>query len=209
MSDPLILSVDASMPVLSIALLRGDALIGAIALEGKQSRNEKLLPSIDWLLAEAGVALSSVDLLVATRGPGSFTGVRVAMATMQGLAFAIEKPLCTLSTHEAVALGTPARESALVFGDAGRGDVYASLFRDREEVLPPTLLRRDKLDDLSGGTEMIDLDLLVASQNIALLAARRARQIREMDMLHDRAESAPIYVRLAEAEVKLRLKLDG
>lgn len=209
MSGPLILSVDASMPVLSIALLRGDSLLGAIALEGKQSRNEKLLPAIDWLLGETGVALSAVELLVATRGPGSFTGVRVAMATMQGLAFAIEKPLCTLSTHEAVVLGILVRKSALVFGDAGRGDVYASVFRDRKEVLPPTLLSRERLDDLSGGIEMVDLDLLAESQNIALLAARRAGQIREMDLLGDWAESVPIYVRLAEAEVKLRQKLDG
>ena len=58
----IIAGVDTSLPLLSVALLRDDALIGALALEGKGSRNEKLLPSIDWLLAESGVGREAIDL---------------------------------------------------------------------------------------------------------------------------------------------------
>jgi len=56
-------------------------LLGAVALEGKGSRNEKLLPAVDWLLSESGIDRSSLDLLAVTRGPGSFTGVRIGLGT--------------------------------------------------------------------------------------------------------------------------------
>src|SRR6185369_10804593 len=58
----LILAADTSLPLLSVALLRDDDLLASAALEGKGSRNEKLLPAIDWLLGEAGVGRREVDL---------------------------------------------------------------------------------------------------------------------------------------------------
>src|SRR5688500_18299052 len=99
----LILAADTSLPILSVALVSDGILVGAMALEGKGSRNEKLLPAIDWLLTENNVDRKAVDLLAVTRGPGSFTGVRIGLATMQGLAMAIGKPVCAMSTHEAIA----------------------------------------------------------------------------------------------------------
>ena len=88
----LILAADTSLPILSVAVLDGDSLLGAVALEGKSSRNEKLLPAIDWLLGECNVDRHRLDLFATTRGPGSFTGVRIGLATMQGLAMALGKP---------------------------------------------------------------------------------------------------------------------
>src|ERR1700745_2380217 len=82
----LILSADSSLPILSVALVLDDVLLGAIALQGKSSRNEKLLPAIDWLLTEGSIDRASIDLFAVTRGPGSFSGVRIGLATMQGLA---------------------------------------------------------------------------------------------------------------------------
>src|SRR6266550_9636198 len=111
----LVLGVDTSLPLLSVALLREGALIGAVALEGKDSRNEKLLPAVDWLLSESGVDRHEVDLFAVTRGPGSFTGVRIGLATIQGLALALGKPICAMSTHEAIALGERAPFSIFNF----------------------------------------------------------------------------------------------
>src|SRR5688572_30621621 len=99
----LILAADTSLSLLSVALLRDETLIGAVTLEGKGSRNEKLLPAVDWLLAESATARDAIDLFAVTRGPGSFTGVRIGLATLQGLALVLGKPVCTMSTHEAIA----------------------------------------------------------------------------------------------------------
>src|SRR5439155_16941358 len=109
---------------LSVALLRDRDLIGALALEGRSSRNEKLLPAIDWLLNESGVDRHAIELFAVTRGPGSFTGVRIGLATIQGMAMVLGKPVCAMSTHEAIA---PERGRWLIVDDAGRGESYVSM----------------------------------------------------------------------------------
>lgn len=204
----MILAVDTSLPVFSVALLRDRQTIGAVAMEGKQSRNEKLLPAIDWLLSEVGASISDISLFVSTRGPGSFTGVRVGLATMQGLAFATGKPLCAFSTHEAVALGSNQPDS-VVFGDAMRGEIYLSVYRAGHEDLAPVLAPRVRLEEIDSDLRRIDLDAIVQRENVALMAAHRAAALLAEGRAVDRTDATPIYVRLAEAEVKLQQKLHG
>jgi len=141
----LILAADTSLPIFSVALLRDRLLAGAVAMEGKSSRNEKLLPAVDWLLTESGIDRREVDLFAVTRGPGSFTGVRIGLATIQGLALALGKPICAMSTHEAIALGEGDSEKIAVFDDAGRGEFYVSRFEGHREVEPPHLANLPQL----------------------------------------------------------------
>jgi len=196
----LILAADTSLPILSVALVMDDALLGAVALEGRSSRNEKLLPAIDWLLTEGAIERTSIDLFAVTRGPGSFTGVRIGLATMQGLALALGKPVCAMSTHEAIAL---AAGRVSIVDDAGRGEFYVSTFDDAREVIAPHLAKRDDVDALDHVVRIADV---MQRENVALACARRARAI-ELRGDGDRyRDVTPIYVRLAEAEVKLQQK---
>jgi tRNA threonylcarbamoyl adenosine modification protein YeaZ len=188
----LILAADTSLPLLSVALLRDDALLGAVALEGKSSRNEKLLPAIDWLLAEAAIGRREIDLFAVTRGPGSFTGVRIGLATMQGLAMALGKPVCAMSTHEAIA---PAAGEVTIVDDAGRGEYYVSYYLDGREVAAPHLAKS------ASGLTVAEF---LKNGNAAAACARRARAIAEAGRLAEYADITPIYVRLAEAEEKLK-----
>jgi tRNA threonylcarbamoyl adenosine modification protein YeaZ len=194
----IILAADTSLPLLSVALLRDDELAGALALEGKGSRNEKLLPAIDWLLTESGTDRAAIDLFAVTRGPGSFTGVRIGLATMQGLALALRKPVCAMSTHEAIAFGEPGRVA--VADDAGRGELYVSVFEDGREVMAPHLA--SGIDE----ARVLRVSDVLQSANVAVRCARRARAVEELERYRD---VTPIYVRLAEAEVKLRQKQNG
>lgn len=188
----LILAADTSLPLLSVALTRDDALLGAVALEGKGSRNEKLLPAIDWLLSESGVDRREIDLFAVTRGPGSFTGVRIGLATMQGLALALGKPVCAMSTHEAIA---PAVGWVAIVDDAGRGEFYVSEFEEGREVVAPHLAKS------ASGLTVAEF---LKNGNAAAACARRARAIAEGGRLGEYADITPIYVRLAEAEEKLK-----
>lgn len=178
--------------------MRDDALIGAVALEGKGSRNEKLLPAIDWLLAENNVSRFQIDLFAVTRGPGSFTGVRIGLATVQGLALVLNKPVCAMSTHEAIALGSGHAEATVV-DDAGRGEFYVSRFEGGREVVPPHLARA-----ADGAT--IVVGEWIGRENVAAACARRAGKIAALGQLPEYADITPIYVRLAEADVKLKQK---
>lgn len=204
----LILSVDTSLPLFSVALTRGREAIAAYSAEGKGSRNEKLLAAIDWMLGEASVDRREIDLVVVTRGPGSFTGVRVGLATVEGMAFALGCRVVAISTHEA-ALGD-SREELLVWSDAGRGEHYVAGFRGGEEALAPSLVDDGELQRLRGEySESLRLEELIESRNLALLGARRGSLLAEEGRLDANSDTTPIYVRLAEAEVKLRQRMDG
>jgi tRNA threonylcarbamoyladenosine biosynthesis protein TsaB len=199
----LILAADTSLPIFSVALLRDRLLIGAAALEGRSSRNEKLLPAVDWLLTESGVDRHEIDLFAVTRGPGSFTGVRIGLATIQGLALALGKPICAMSTHEAIALGEGDSGKIKVIDDAGRGEYYVSRFEGHREVEPPHLAKDPDRESVALAIEVSDF---LQHGNVAAACARRAGELAAANALDRYADVTPIYVRLAEAEVKLQQK---
>ncbi|HEX8616458.1 MAG TPA: tRNA (adenosine(37)-N6)-threonylcarbamoyltransferase complex dimerization subunit type 1 TsaB [Thermoanaerobaculia bacterium] len=194
----LVLAADTSLPILSVALVNDGTLVGAMALEGRGSRNEKLLPAIDWLLAENGVDRRTIDLFATTRGPGSFTGVRIGLATLQGLALVLGRPVCAMSTHEAIAHGEAGRVS--IADDAGRGEFYVSEFLDGVETVAPHLGSADPAARLIRVADFLQHD------NVALRCARRAIELEARGEGERYRDVTPIYVRLAEAEVKLQQK---
>jgi len=196
----LVLAADTSLPILSVALISDGTLIGAMAMEGRGSRNEKLLPSIDWLLTENAVDRRQIDVFATTRGPGSFTGVRIGLATIQGLALVLGKPVCAMSTHEAIAHGEAGRVA--IADDAGRGELYVSVFEDGRERVAP------HLGALPEGRAIRVADFL-QRDNVALRCARRALEIERSGEGERYRDVTPIYVRLAEAEVKLQQKKNG
>ena len=194
----IVLAADTSLAILSVALINDETLIGAVSLEGKGSRNEKLLPAIDWLLAENAVERGAIDLFAVTRGPGSFTGVRIGLATMQGLALALHKPVCAMSTHEAIAFGESGRVS--IADDAGRGEFYVSGFEDGNVIAAPHLASQ-----VPDG-RVIRVSDFMQHDNVALRCARRALDVERRGEGERYRDVTPIYVRLAEAEVKLQAK---
>jgi tRNA threonylcarbamoyladenosine biosynthesis protein TsaB len=96
---------------------------------------DALLPVMETLLSEQNLQLGDVDALAVTRGPGSFTGVRIGVAMSKALAYALDVPLTAVSTLEAMAaamfLEHAEREWAVPSLDARRGEVYAGVFRRR------------------------------------------------------------------------------
>ena len=207
----LILAADTSLPLLSVALLRDATLLGALALEGKGSRNEKLLPAVDWLLTESGVDRHEIELFAVTRGPGSFTGVRIGLATMQGMAMALGKPLCAMSTHEAIALGEEPvhlRQRTVIYDDAGRGELYVSVFEGDREMVPPRLATPVERDTLAADAALaVSVADFLQHGNVAAGCARRAYALTLAGEADRYRDVTPIYVRLAEAEVKLQQKV--
>jgi len=197
----LVLAADTSLPILSVALVSDGTLIGATSMEGRGSRNEKLLPAIDWLLTENNIDRQTIDLFAVTRGPGSFTGVRIGLATMQGLALVLGRRICAMSTHEAIAFGEPGRVT--IADDAGRGELYVSTFEDGRAAIAPHLAK--SADD----GRVIRVADFLQHGNVALRCARRAIEIERAGAGERYRDVTPIYVRLAEAEVKLQQKLNA
>jgi tRNA threonylcarbamoyladenosine biosynthesis protein TsaB len=136
-----VLALDTSTHVASVAVF-GPA--GRSTAEGMaSSRSDDLIPLIDRALADAGIALGELAAIAVGAGPGSFTGLRIGMATAKGLCFAAGLPLWPVSSLAALALDASAADpltDALVVSllDARRGEVCAGFFRvtgDRAEPL--------------------------------------------------------------------------
>jgi tRNA threonylcarbamoyladenosine biosynthesis protein TsaB len=134
----LILALDTTTSAGSCALLRDGALIREEASDRRLPQAARLPGELAALLERTGMALTDLDALAVGIGPGSFTGLRVGIATMQGLATAMGKPLFGVSAVDALARVADAPRVA-TWVDAWRGEVYAALYENGREVEPPTV----------------------------------------------------------------------
>jgi tRNA threonylcarbamoyladenosine biosynthesis protein TsaB len=128
----LILALDTTTRGGSVALLDDDRVLAEHGGDPSRSHAERLPGDLLALFASAGSAMADVDLFAVASGPGSFTGLRIGIATMQGLALERRRPLIGVSALEALAqLGAAARPSAGRIGvwmDAHRRDVFSALY---------------------------------------------------------------------------------
>ncbi|MEH6434374.1 tRNA (adenosine(37)-N6)-threonylcarbamoyltransferase complex dimerization subunit type 1 TsaB [Massilia sp. DD77] len=128
---PNILAIETSSELASCALLAGDKVF-VRASSGVRTHSQSVLPMVQELLAEAGVALAQVDAVAFGAGPGSFTGVRTACGVAQGLAYGAGLPVLPMVTLEAMAEACRARTGAhevLAVLDARMGEVYWAQYR--------------------------------------------------------------------------------
>lgn len=131
-----ILAIETSSATASVALKVG-AEPRQRTIDSQREQAERLLPLADELLAEAGLTLAALDAIAFGRGPGSFTGLRIAAAVSQGLAFATGVPLVPVSSLECLAQGawrTAGAGRSLVCVDAHMGEVYSGAFEVRHGV---------------------------------------------------------------------------
>lgn len=127
MGAPLILACDTTQGACSAALYQ-DGILAADIKPMQKGHAEALMPMLENLLSEAEIDVAAVDRLAVTHGPGSFTGVRVGLSAMRGLALATGAPLKTYSTLEVMARGTDTDLPLLVAVDARRETFYAQSF---------------------------------------------------------------------------------
>ena len=137
------LALDTSSAAGSAALVRDGAVIAERAGDGSRMHGQRLPRELMAVLREAGATLADVDGFAIASGPGSFTGLRVGIATMQGLALARRKLLTPIATFEALAfLARGSAAPIAVWIDAHRGQVFASVYAPdgRTVLAPPTAL---------------------------------------------------------------------
>lgn len=146
----IVLAFETSTPTLSVALRDGARVVLHERDDGAHSND--LFALCDAVLAEAGVARGALDQLACGAGPGSFTGLRVGLASAKGIAFALGRPLVTVSSLAALALdgaaAAPADAALVALADARRGEVFAGLYRKDGDLVAP--LAEDRLLEPGG-----------------------------------------------------------
>jgi len=152
-----LLAIDAATESCSAAVLNGEIVCERDALDAR-SQSARLLPMIDAVLAEAGLRLRDLDALVVGRGPGSFTGVRLAVGVAQGLAYGASLPVIPVSDLAMLAQGAAgpsAYERFVACLDARMDEVYWASFRRGPDglVVAVDVERLSAPDDVVPGTE--------------------------------------------------------
>ena len=125
---PIILSLETATPGGSVYLGRGNVQLAARIGDPQISHSNSLLNDINDSLDEAGLTLQEVDLLACALGPGSFTGLRIGIATLKALSSALGRPSAGIPTLEAVAHAAGPSEATVALLPAGRGELFAQMF---------------------------------------------------------------------------------
>lgn len=146
----LVLSLDTTTRAGSVALVDDDRVLVERAGDATRSHAERLPAELLKVLADVGVSIGEVDALAVASGPGSFTGLRVGIATIQGLAVAMSRQVVTVSALEALAhlagVDRPVGDVIAVWMDAYRREVFSGLYR----VARPMTYSEERLDEIEG-----------------------------------------------------------
>ena len=148
----LILSIDSSSNAASVALMSDDKLVGEITLNDKKQHSVLLMSLVDSILKQNNCTLQDVDGFIISKGPGSFTGLRIGMATVKGFAMGSKKPCVAISSLDGLAYNVNTFSGIICpIMDALRGNVYTALYKSPkgklEKILDYSVLSLEELKD--------------------------------------------------------------
>ena len=168
----LILAVESSARAASVALVQDGSLVSQYSQCSALTHSRTLLPMAEDMLKNAELTIADVDCFAVAHGPGSFTGVRIGVSTVKGLAWASNKPCIGVSTLEAMAWhGLAAGGIVCPVMDARRQQVYNALFEIRDGK--PERLTEDRpiaLEELAQELKALDGPVFLVGDGAAITA---------------------------------------
>lgn len=229
----IVLSIDSSSKVATAALLNNDEVLGEYVINNKREHSVLLMPMIENLLKDCNLTINDVDGYVVSKGPGSFTGLRIGMATIKGLSFGSSKPYISISTLDALAYSSINFNGLICpIMDALRENVYTGLYKNNngelENILEPTPMDIDELvallkekneaviftgDAVSKHKDYIKENLPNVQFAPNHLSIIRASSLGELGLnllkagKYDDPNSAPIYLKQPQAVRELERRL--
>lgn len=221
-----ILGIETSTKTGSVAVISERGVIAQYSLNIEVTHSERLMSTVDRVLKDTGIAISEMSGFAVAIGPGSFTGLRIGLATVKGLALATNKPVAAVPTLQALARNLPYTAYPVCpLLDARKNEVYAGLYRFEEtnllQLMPETTIPIKNLSErISGKTVFTGEAALIYRAEIekqfgkiALFAPLSAvlpsaSTVAEIGLamiksgMHTDPDSiSPLYIRRPEAEV--------
>ncbi|MEO6550912.1 MAG: tRNA (adenosine(37)-N6)-threonylcarbamoyltransferase complex dimerization subunit type 1 TsaB [Ferruginibacter sp.] len=150
----MILNIDTAIDIATVSIAKNGQLIGRLSNAQQKDHGGFLQPAIQRLLRDSALSIHELDAIAISAGPGSYTGLRVGMASAKGLSYALKKPLITINTLEILAWAAISeRASAAMTSsglycpmiDARRNEVFTAVYdKNLQRVLAPSALILDK-----------------------------------------------------------------
>lgn len=227
-SAPVILALETATTCGSLALVAEDRCLAEYSLNTSLTHSRRLLSGVDWLLAQCELSWPQIGAIAVGLGPGSFTGLRIALSTAKGLCMATGKPLLGVGTLDGLAGQFPYSSLPICpVVDARKNEIYTALYRCNqqgiaEQTLGPMVIKPERLqkfittptllvgDGLSLYGPMLkellgDLALFAPTEICFARAAAigsAAWHLFRQDSFLDPATAVPIYVRASDAELQ-------
>lgn len=139
----LILNIETATTVCSVALAEDGQLLALKEQDGDYSHAENLTLFVEEVMKQANAKLTDIDAVSVSKGPGSYTGLRIGVSTAKGLCYSLDKPLVAVNTlqHLALALSQKEKIAAGMFCpmlDARRMEVYCAIYNSSNKIIKPT-----------------------------------------------------------------------
>lgn len=226
-----ILSVDSSSVSASVAITENGVTLAESFINNGLTHSQTLMPMVEKTLNDAKISIKDIDFFAITNGPGSFTGVRIGIASVKGMADALNKKCVAVSTLEAIAEPLKNEDCiACAVMDARCNQVYTAIFDGGKRLCEDKAVLIDELGEelknynkkvvfIGDGSVLcyeklksIVTDIDVANDNIRYVHASSVGRIAEDkikngETLTDSAKLVPFYLRLPQAERELNNKL--
>jgi universal bacterial protein YeaZ len=226
----LTLAFESSAKAASVCLARDEELIAQYTQCSALTHSKTLLPMAEDMLKNTEISLNDVDIFAVAKGPGSFTGIRIGIATVKGLAWSLDKPCIGVSTLEAMAWhGIEAGGYICPVMDARRNQVYNSLFEikngkperlcddraisiselisDIKRLPTPPLLVGDGAQITSVEFDKAGIEYRMAPNNLVMQSAWGVAMASLDKESCTSAELLPVYLRLSQAERERQEKM--
>ncbi|MFD1413319.1 tRNA (adenosine(37)-N6)-threonylcarbamoyltransferase complex dimerization subunit type 1 TsaB [Oceanobacillus jeddahense] len=194
-----ILAMDTSNQVLSVALLDDKQIISEVTTNIAKNHSVRLMPAVEKLMKDVNVTPSELDRIVVAKGPGSYTGVRIGLATAKTMAWALNIPVIGVSSLETLAYQGLLFDGIICpFFNARRGLVYTGAYQWKNETLETVMdeeniLMTDWLAKLKKSGEKI----LFLSQDIELFKNVIIEQLQDKAVIADTSFQLPRAAHLA------------
>lgn len=190
-----ILALDTSSIVATIAVMDDDKLIGEYTINHKRTHSQKLMPMIEELLNSCEVKIQDIDVVAVAEGPGSFTGLRIGVASAKGLAHAMNIPVVGISTLDALAMNISFSHGLICpILDARRSQVYTAVYKWDNETLH--IIEKQQAIAIEGLVEK----LMQRPENIIFLGdGIDSNKDYLMEKLGDRVAFAPNSMKMPKA----------
>ena len=216
-----ILAIDTSALTATAAIISDGTLLGEMSITTKLTHSQTIMPMIDELLKKVSLDIADIDLFACSEGPGSFTGLRIGIGTIKGLAYGLGKPVVGVCTLEALAHNISYTDFSIApIMDARRGQVYNAVYKYEGEKLvcvtePRALSVEELCEELTEKTIFVGDGVKVYKERIAELLGEKAFFAPPQNQLQragsvafaalgkepcDAAELTAVYLRKPQAE---------
>ena len=212
-----ILAISTSSKNASVSLLEDDKLIKELNNTNERTHSEKLMPLVDELLKSCNVLLSDINLIACDVGPGSFTGIRIGVATVKALSEVNKIPIASCSSLEALSYNVNDSEYICSILDARNNQVYSAIFDKNHNLisdyfaddinnLSPIFQKYSNLVFVGDGAKLLnnsnEFDNTIYSRNVGICGYKKYLNHEIIDSDH----LSVLYLRKSQAE---RLKENG